>query len=331
MDYIVGVDGGGSKTAGLLVDREGHALAREVVGPTNYQIVGAAGIRGEISRLVHRLFAGAHVPEQELASMALGLAGVGRPGEPERVAQVVEGLRLARSVVVDHDAMIALVGALGDTPGLIVIAGTGSIALGRNALGQRARAGGWGYLVGDEGGGFFVAREALVAILKAHDGRGEGTQMTERILGKLELRSVEEIIPRVYRQGMSHDEMATLAPLVFETARRGDTVARAIVQRAGRELGLMAAAVINRLGIKGTVPIGLVGSLFKDKELLLGSMRDALGEKITAEFLEPRLDPVGGAALLALKETGVSIGPSVLKTLQESISHLKRGGKKAEK
>jgi N-acetylglucosamine kinase-like BadF-type ATPase len=321
MDYVVGVDGGGTKTAGLLVDLGGQILARGTVGPTNYQIVGSEGIKEEIAKLVQRLFKTARVPQAELAGMALGLAGVGRPGEPEKVAAVVDRLRLSRKVVVDHDAMIALVGALGDEPGLILIAGTGSIALGRNARAQRARAGGWGYLLGDEGSGFFVAREALVAVLKAHDGRGVGTSLTERILEKLRLQSVPEIIPRVYRQGMSHDEMATLAPLVFTAAREGDAVAGEILDRAGRELGLMAAAVIARLGMgPGVVKIALVGSLFRDRELLVEPMEAALGGQVAVEFVSPRLEPVGGAAILALKEAGVAITSSILKKLEENMS-----------
>jgi len=309
------------------VDLEGRVLAQESVGPTNYQIVGDEGIRTEIPRLVHRLLADARIPEKELASIALGLAGVARSGEPERVTALVEELHLARKVVVDHDAMIALVGALGDEPGLIVIAGTGSIALGRNARGQRARAGGWGYLLGDEGSGLFVAREALVAILKAHDGRGRKTQLTEKIVAQLGLREVQEIVPRVYRQGMGPDEMATLAPLVFQAAREGEPVAREIVDRAGGELGLMAAAVIRRLGMEGgVVKIALVGSLFRDKELLLEPVRAAVGGELRVEFVEPRLGPVGGAAILGLKAVGVTITPTVLNLLrgEASDSHGKR-------
>jgi len=320
MNYVVGVDGGGTKTAGLLVDLEGHVLAQGSVGPTNYQIVGSEGIKREIPQLVLDLFDSARIPEQELASIALGLAGVGRPGDPEGVTALIKGLHLARKVVVEHDAMIALVGALGDQPGLIVIAGTGSIALGRSAQGQTARAGGWGYLLGDEGSGFFVAREALVAVLRAYDGRGRETLLTERILGKMGLQDVEEIVPRVYRQGMSHDEMATLAPLVFDAAREGDPVAMKILDRAGRELGLMAAAVIRRLGmVRGVVKIGLVGSLFKDKELLLEPMRAALGEEVQVEFVMPRLDPVRGAAILALKAAEVMVAPTILRLLQGDL------------
>jgi N-acetylglucosamine kinase-like BadF-type ATPase len=320
MDYVIGVDGGGTKTAGLLVDLEGHVLAQQSVGPTNYQIEGDEGIRREIPQLVRLLFADARISEKELAAIALGLAGVARPGERERVTTLVEELHLAGRVVVDHDAMIALVGALGDEPGLIVIAGTGSIALGSNAGGQRARAGGWGYLLGDEGSGLSVAREALMAILKAHDGRGRKTHLAERIIAKLDLAEVEEIIPRVYRQGMSRDEMAALAPLVFQAAREDEPVAREIVDRAGRELGLMAAAVIHRLGMeRGVVNIALVGSLFRDKDLLQEPMRAAVGEKVQVAFVEPRLGPAGGAAILALKAAGVAVTPKVLRQLQAGV------------
>jgi len=319
MSYVVGVDGGGTKTAGLLVDLEGRVRARAVVGPTNYQIVGAEGVRREISRLVGELFQEAGIEPQQLACIALGLAGVGRPGEPETVAQAVGQLDLAREVVVDHDAMIALVGALVDRPGLIIIAGTGSIALGRNERGERVRVGGWGYLLGDEGGGFFIARAGLAAVMRAYDGREEKTLLTARILTALGLSDPQEIIPRVYRKGMSHNEMADLAPVVFAAAREGDPVAGRIIRRAGRELGLMAAAAIRGLGMEGVevVPIGLVGSVFKSRELLIEAIKEGLGDKIRADFVRPRLNPMGGAVIMALQRVAVDLTPEVLKHLGE--------------
>jgi len=317
MSYVVGVDGGGTKTAGLLVDLKGRVRARTIVGPTNYQIVGAESIRREISRLVGQLFREAGIEPQRLACITLGLAGVGRPGEPETVAREIRRLDLAEEEVVDHDAMIALVGALVDRPGLIIIAGTGSIALGRNENGERARVGGWGYLLGDEGGGFFIARAGLAAVLRAYDGRQEKTQLTERLLDALGLSDPQEIIPRVYRQGMSHTEMAHLAPAVFGAAREGDPAAGRIIGMAGRELGLMAAAVIRGLGMEGDeVKVGLAGSVFKSRELLIEAMREGLGEEIRADFIMPRLSPAEGAVIMALKKVAGELTPEVLKCLE---------------
>jgi len=319
MEYVVGVDGGGTKTAGYLVDLEGRVRARATAGPANYQIVGVEGIRREISRLVADLFEAAHIEPQRLACIALGLAGVGRPGEPEAVAGTVEQLGLAREVAVDHDAMIALVGALVDRPGVIIIAGTGSIALGRNERGERVRVGGWGYMLGDEGGGFYIARAALAAVMRAYDGREENTRLTAGLLEALGFSDPQEIIPRIYRQGMSHTEMAALAPVVFRAAREGDRVADGIIQRAGRELGLMAAAAIRLLGMEqGEVEVGLVGSVFKSRELLLDAMRNGLGSEMTARFVTPRLNPAGGAVIMALKKVGVAVTPEVLKHLQRA-------------
>jgi N-acetylglucosamine kinase-like BadF-type ATPase len=319
MDYVVGVDGGGTKTAGLLVDRNGNVRARAAAGPTNYQIVGAEGVRREISRLVGDLFRAAGEEPRRLACIALGLAGVGRPGEPEAVAGEVRRLDLAEKVTVDNDAMIALTGALVGRPGLIIIAGTGSIALGRNEQDERVRVGGWGYLLGDEGGGFYIARAALAAVMRAHDGREEDTLLTGRMLAALGLSDPPEIIPRVYRQGMSHTEMADLAPVVFGAAREGDRVASRIVRQAGRELGMMAAAAIGRLGMeKEEVEIGLVGSIFKSRELLLDAMRDGLGDRIRAGFVTPRLDPAGGAVIMALKGAGVEVDEGIVRRLSEN-------------
>ncbi len=321
MEYIVGVDGGGTKTAGYLVDLEGRVRAQATAGPANYQIVGAEGIRREIARLVADLFEAARIEPQRLACIALGLAGVGRPGEPEAVAGVVEQLDLAREVVVDHDAMIALVGALVDRPGVIIIAGTGSIALGRNQRGERVRVGGWGYMLGDEGGGFYIARAALAAVMRAYDGRDENTRLTAGLLEALGLSDPQEIIPRIYRQGMSHTEMAALAPVVFLAAREGDRVAAGIIRKAGRELGLMAATAIRMLAMEQSeVEVGLVGSVFKSRELLLDAMRDGLGDELRAKFIAPRLNPVGGAAVMALKEVGTAVTPEVLKHLQHAQS-----------
>jgi len=318
MDYVVGVDGGGTKTAGLLVGLDGRIRAQAGVGPTNYQIVGGEGIRREISRLVGDLFKAAGIEPQRLACIALGLAGVGRPGEPETVAEIVRQLDVAREVAVDHDAMIALVGALADRPGLIIIAGTGSIALGRNERGERARVGGWGYLLGDEGGGFFIARAGVAAVMRAYDGREEETLLTEGILTSLQLSDPQEIIPRIYRQGMSHTEIADLAPVVFQAAREGDPVAGRIIRQAGRELGLMVAAAIRKLEMeRDTVEVGLVGSIFKSRELLLDALRDGLGNEIRADFVTPRLNPVEGAVIMALKKVAVELTPEILKQLQD--------------
>jgi N-acetylglucosamine kinase-like BadF-type ATPase len=246
MNYVVGVDGGATKTAGILLDLKGHILAHQTVGPTNYQIVGPTRVTREIFRLVQQLFADAGMAPEELAGLALGLAGAGRPGEPQEVAALVAEYELAGKVVVEHDGMIALVGALAGEPGLIMIAGTGSIVLGSNAAGDRARVGGWGYLLGDEGSGFYIARRALMAVLRAHDGRGRETMLSKVILDGLKLNSPDLIVPRIYRQGMSHTEIADLAPLVFAAAGQGDAVAREILQGAGRELGLRGAC--SRIG-----------------------------------------------------------------------------------
>jgi N-acetylglucosamine kinase-like BadF-type ATPase len=232
------------------------------------------------------------------------------------VARLIENLKLAHKVVVDNDAMIALMGALGDRPGLILIAGTGSIALGRNERGQRVRVGGWGYLLGDEGSGFFIARAALSAVMRAYDGRERETALTEKLVEALGLTDPQEIIPRVYGQQMSHTEMAELAPAVFQAAREADPVATGIVRSAGRELGLMAAAAISKLELTGQVKIGLVGSLFKSRDLLLDAIGDALGTGIRAEFISPRLDPAGGAVLVALKEAGVELTEEIMVRLE---------------
>src|SRR5438045_2968301 len=136
------------------------------------------------------------------AAICLGIAGVDRPDDTAAVHSIMRRIGAKAQVVVVNDALVALVAGAGDSPGVVVVAGTGSIAYGRDAAGRAARAGGWGYLLGDEGGGFWIGRSALTAVVRQFDGRGPSTRLTDMVLEEMQLGNPTELIHAVYDHGL---------------------------------------------------------------------------------------------------------------------------------
>jgi N-acetylglucosamine kinase-like BadF-type ATPase len=210
----------------------------------------------------------------------------------------------ARTLVV-NDALVALVAGAGDAPGVVIIAGTGSIAYGRNAQGHAARAGGWGYLLGDEGSGFWIGRRALSAVVRAADGRGPGTELTERVMTHLKLVRPSDLIHETYYRDLKRAAIAGLAPVVELARAEGDAVASDILAQAARELIVAASSVVSRLEMRGDLfPTILAGGIFKAVPWLAEEVMRLLLEvapRTQARLLE--LEPAVGAVRLALAET----------------------------
>ncbi len=321
MRYVVGVDGGGTRTRALLVDEQGRVLAQAEGGVSNVQVVGPdklAVVVGEVLEGLRRECGmGGLIPDH----MYLGLAGAGRPGDREAAHAALTRAGVARSLTVDTDAAIALAGAFPDGPGIIVIAGTGSICFGKSASGEVVRCGGWGYLLGDEGSGYFVGREALLAALKDLDGRGPATSLRRRLEQACGVERIDQVISRVYGGDLDRAAIASFAPLVFEEAAAGDQVAAGIVQTTGHELGKLAATVALRLGLKDRqVNVALVGSVFNQRPVLEPLMREELAKvSATVNVDWPRFEPVAGAAILAWQKLGLQLSAEVLQRLEASL------------
>lgn len=262
----------------------------------------------------------AGVSPEDVAVAFLGLAGVGRERDRVQVAQMAAQIGLARGVLVDSDARIALAGAFAGEPGIILIAGTGSICYGINEEGEMARSGGWGYLLGDEGSGYFLGQQALIAALKDFDGRGQKTELRPVLEEKFGVENISLIIPAVYSGKISREAIAGLAPLVFDTADRGDAVAREILQRAGLALAGLTRAVAVRLGLTGKlIRLALIGGLFSRKRWFIGPIREELGALSPGvEIVKPQLEPVLGAVLLALQACHITLTKDILRNLSRS-------------
>jgi N-acetylglucosamine kinase-like BadF-type ATPase len=221
-------------------------------------------------------------------------------------------------VTVDGDFMSAITGAFAGGPGIIVSAGTGSFAFGRTESGQHVRVGGWGYLVGDEGSGFALARQAVNAALQDWDGRGEPTALRGVFERHFQVESIELIIGKIYQPGFDRGHMAKLAPLVFAAAENGDAVAQRLIAQTGFELGRHALAVLKKFESRQKISLVLLGGLFRRRDMLLPAFWQALEcEKDRLQLAEPRFPPVIGAALLAVLQAGHVLNEAFLANLEK--------------
>lgn len=255
--FALGIDGGGSKTLAVIVNERGEEIGRGLAGSANYNTVGWEDAVQHIYTAVKQAARAAHC-ELPLRKAWLGLAGIDRQADYDLIYPHVR--ELAEQVRLTNDGEL-LLAALDNSVGVVLISGTGSIALGRNAAGQKARSGGWGHILGDEGSGYIIAQQALQAVVRASDGRGPQTALRERILRTWNLQNTDELIGEVYGEP-EKAKIASLSSAVMLTARGGDLVAASIVQQAAKELALAVNAVCLALNFPDQeIPLALGGGL----------------------------------------------------------------------
>ncbi len=255
--FALGVDAGGSKTHAVVVDAEGQERGHGLSPGANYVAIGLERALQNIRAAVEQAIQAAHC-HLPLHGAWFGLAGVDRPTDYNILFPYLQ--LFAETVRVTNDAEL-LLSPLPDAMGIVLIAGTGSIALGRDHQGTLARAGGWGHIIGDEGSGYDIGRQAAQAAVRASDGRGPRTLLLDLIMRQWNLERSDDIIDRVYTRNDKAD-IARLSSCVFQAAHKGDEVARTIVQNAASELALTVKAVSEKLDFPdGHVPLALGGGL----------------------------------------------------------------------
>ncbi len=299
----MGVDGGGTKTHIALMNHAGKVKCEGFAGPSNPLRVGVETAVDNILKAINEACDQGGASRGDIVAATLGLAGVRRSDLRQRVRESFVKRIGVKNVLVVTDAEIALYATTLGKSGLVVIAGTGSVCLGKNDDGKIAISGGWGPLAGDEGGGVGIAREALHAVAKASDGRGKPTELSERASEYFRASGPENLIVAIYSPQVDNTRIAGFARLVVESAIDGDKIAVEILRDAGRELGVAACAVITKLKLQDDkVPIGCVGSIFKAGEILTTPMLEIIRKVARKAFLtEPLMPPAHAAALMAMR------------------------------
>ncbi|MEO1999657.1 MAG: BadF/BadG/BcrA/BcrD ATPase family protein [Planctomycetaceae bacterium] len=266
---VIGIDGGGSQTVACLArvepehrEQQPEVLGRALSGPCNPQTVGFHTALSVLDNTISTVFADAQLERQSVAAACLALAGTGRAGETKRVRDWAETAHIARRLTVVHDAEPLLAAGTPDGVGVALVAGTGSFAYGRHASGQTYRAGGYGHLFGDEGSGYWIARQALGHVARALDGRGPATQLTQAICRQLGISKTDPLVPTIYQDWSSPTRLASLAEAVVDCAAAGDRLAEALVSQAGSELAELVITVGQNLAVsQQPIPLALAGSL----------------------------------------------------------------------
>ena len=244
--------------------------------------------------------AGLHLPVERAV---VGAAGAGRAQEQRELEAALREAGVARRVRVLADGEVALATAFGTGPGILVNAGTGSIAYARDPAGAVHRAGGYGWQLGDEGGGYWLGRRALDVAARAQDGRGEGSTLLARLLGALGLQHFDDLVR--WTATATPTQMAALAPHVLNAAREGEGVARQAVDDAARELVDLAAALARHFPGTEPVPVALAGGLLLPQSPLTAAFRERLGTVLKRARLVPdRIDSALGALRLAAELGG---------------------------
>jgi N-acetylglucosamine kinase-like BadF-type ATPase len=297
-EYFLGVDGGQSSTYALIGDRTGRVLGWGRGGPSNH-VAESEGRAKFTSAILGCLSAACAEAGLDTASIRFAACCLGFSGGPADKEGILREILASDRTLVTHDALIALSGATAGEPGLITIAGTGSIAFGRNAAGKTARAGGWGYIFGDEGGGFYIARQALRAALRFEEGWSAPTSLRSLLLAATGASDANELLHRFYTPEFSRPRIAGFAKLVDEAAENGDGIAREILVDAAEKLAALAGAVRKQL-FNEVEPVRLayIGGVFRSR-VVLEHFRE-----LTAAT-PPIYGPAAGALLEAYRSAGV--------------------------
>jgi N-acetylglucosamine kinase-like BadF-type ATPase len=296
---VLGIDAGATKTECLLANEKGQILSKARGPGGNFQLYDEEEVEFVLDDLITRALAGYRGP---VDALCVGMAGAGRERDYRAMQRILRRLRRARRNLVTNDALIALVAGTGERYGVVLIVGTGATAYGINRKGETARAGGWGHLLGDEGGGYWMGLRALQAIVRAHDGRAKATSLKQSVLARLGIDDTESLVHRVYRE-FAREEIAALAPLVQTAADLGDAAAQAIIDDATREFMRSVESVIGKLELAGqSFRLVLSGGLWKAVPVLRQDF-EKFAKKIAPWVNVHLLDaePARGAVHLAVE------------------------------
>jgi glucosamine kinase len=319
---VLGIDGGGTSTRAVLAQIDGALLGKGRAGSSNYDDVGVQTAQENIRLAVEQTWQQAGLAPCPVDAAFLGMAGVVSASDQAVIQAIAARLNLAPPsfIGVDHDIRIALAGGLALQPGIVLIAGTGSSCYGRTAAGLSGRVGGWGYLLDDGGGSYYLGLEAIRTVVRSADGRLGATMLRERILAALGVEDVQEVMHRIYHPQISRTEIAALAPLVLDVAMHGDTLAQKIVQDGQNELAQLVQVAAQQLNLPSdALLVTVTGGLAHSGEYFKSGLYASIYARVPGVMIqEPLLSPVLGAVLLAIQLSGKTPAQEVISKFQES-------------
>ena len=298
MAYYLGIDGGGTKTRCVLAD-ETTVLAKVMTGGSNIVRLGETQAKEALRTAIRQVCAIAKISPDRIRAICIGAAGAARPEIAAKIRSILAELtpEIAHAnIEIVGDTVIALEAAFGADPGVIAIAGTGSIVYGRDAAGRTARAGGWGFAISDEGSGHWIGRRAISAILSARDQSLE-TTLTAMVLRSWKLTTIDELVQQA--NSTPPPDFPRLFPIVLRAADEADGIARDLLADAGTKLAELTSTVVRRLAPQAsadTLPVATTGSVFRQSPLVRQVFYNLLQKDLPGiDVRQDLADPVDGA------------------------------------
>ncbi|MUV39021.1 Glucosamine kinase [Lentibacillus sp. JNUCC-1] len=310
--YFLGIDGGGTKTKGVITDGHGHVLAEALAGATNPNGVPLQKVEEAFKQLFGQLMNDSGLHANDITQVFAGLSGVSRPDDQQQMRQMLSSLLDGQcEVEVDNDAVTALYsGTLGE-PGVVQISGTGSITYGINEGGLHNRVGGWGHFIDKKGSGFTLGKDLLDAVFRAYDGLSGPTSLQEAVLDHFNEKQLPNLIPHIYQSDNLKVTVSGLAKLVFTEADKGDPASCAIITEHAQAIGASIACLIDKHFTRETddqIPVVLAGGIFNRMDLFHEPIAATLDRHgIDAKLIKPELEPVAGAVVGAITHQHLSI------------------------
>ncbi|MEO8587635.1 MAG: BadF/BadG/BcrA/BcrD ATPase family protein [Acidobacteriota bacterium] len=303
--FFIGIDGGGTRTRAVVAREDLVPLGRGASGPANAATRPLPGVVESVREAASDALAAANLKDIPPEAVVVGLAGIDSIRDRQPLLSALEAVFGRSRLLLTSDAQIALSGAAPervDAPAVVVIAGTGAIAFGQGEGGATARAGGFGPLLSDEGGGYAIAREGLVAVVREIDGRGPPTAIKDLLFSTGGVSSLPELLERVYRSEGGAADVAAYFPVVLDAARRGDAEARRILGEAGRDLALAVVTVVRKLGLESvSFPVATIGGVFAAGAFVTDPLVEAIRRVAPLARVGPAAyPPEMGAIRLAL-------------------------------
>jgi len=301
MKYLIGIDGGGTKTDCAIADLSGKIIQQSTGKPSNFLVIGVEEAVENIFALIEENLFALEGDFSDVKQIVIGVAGAGREEDAALLEKGFkdfadqEGIHF-KGVKVLSDAHVALEGAFPSSAGCILIAGTGSILFGKNENGVLHRVGGFGRLIGDEGSGYSIGRKALNAVSKASDGRGEETLISELLDAKMNHNTSKNIINKVYTEKL---DVASVAKIVIEAAEEGDPIAEDILDEEADELVLHVRSLINKIN-KNNFSVSFSGSLIDNKNYYSDLLKRKIKSTLpNVNIIQAAFPPLGGAIIFA--------------------------------
>ncbi|KIL43451.1 hypothetical protein KP77_31570 [Jeotgalibacillus alimentarius] len=314
----IGIDGGGTKTSCVIGDRNGHILGASLTASSNIHSNSHHHVKERLLHLIIDVMQKTDVSYDQIEVIQMCLSGCDRESDKHTVRQFFQGTEFEKKISIANDAIAALYAGTAGAPGIVLIAGTGSIAYGLSKdENNPVRIGGWGYLLGDEGSGYHIGQMALKSVLKSFDGRGSNTLLTTMLMEHFEIQNIQEIIPIIYGDQFTRTLIGSLAEIVMKADESGDTVAKNILKQAVLEKCLIVKAAINQMD-EEEMSIVLHGGLFSNdryKKMFCIQLNSEMNTKLN--IINPDIPPVAGAYILALKQSNIPISQKVKNQLRE--------------